>query len=108
MQKDRTIQRPKQQLAQQQEEKRQWEEQILELEEYVHIQEDYNSEKMAEAELKTIAAQKAHEEDKRQWELTNSNLEKSCTELEGRYERKRLDLLVAEAKLMQVKGSTNA
>ena len=52
------------QLAQWQEEKRQQEEQILELEEYVHIQDDYFSNQMAEAELKTTVTEEAHEEDK--------------------------------------------
>ena len=61
---------------------------------------------MAEAELKITASQEAHEDDKRQWELTNSELQSRYTELENWYERKRLDLLVAEAKLLQSQGST--
>ena len=105
--KDKAIQRLIQQLVQQQEEKRQQEEQILELEEYVCIQEDYITNQMAEAELKAIATQEEHEKDNRQWELRNSELQNRCTELEGQYERKRLDLLVAEAKLMQAEGSAN-
>ena len=64
------------------------------------IQEDYFTDQMAEAELKAITTQEVHEEDKRQWELTNSEMQNRCTELEGRYEKKRLDLLVIEAKLM--------
>ena len=41
------------------------EEKILELEEYVHIQEDYFVDQMAKAELKTKAAQEAYDDDKR-------------------------------------------
>ena len=48
-----------------------------------------------------------HEEDKRQWESTNSDLQSCFTKLESRYEKKRLHLLVAEAKLMQAEGGTN-
>ena len=66
----------------------------------MRIQEDYFSDQMDEVELKMTTTQEAHEEDKRQWELTNSELQNCCTELEGRYEKKRLDLLVIEAKLM--------
>ena len=49
-----------------------------------------------------------HNEEKRQLESANTELQTRCTELEARYEKKRLDLLVAEAKLMQVEGVTNA
>ena len=63
---------------------------------------------MAKEERRITAAQEAHEDDKRQWESTNSELQNRCIELEGRYERKRLDLLVAEAKLLQAEGSANA
>ena len=44
---------------------------------------------------------------KRQWESTNSKLQNRCKELEDRYERKRLNLLVAEAKLLEAEGSAN-
>ena len=63
---------------------------------------------MAKVELWTTAAQEAHEDDKRQRELTSSELQNRYTKLEDQYERKRLDLLVVEAKLLQAKGSTNA
>ena len=49
-----------------------------------------------------------HNEEKQQLESANTKLQKCCTELEARYEKKRLDLLVAEAKLMQAEGATNA
>ena len=106
--KDNGIQQLKQQLAQQQEENRQRAEQILEIEEYVRIQEDYFVNPMAEAELQTNATQEVHKEEKQQLESANTNLQKRCIELEARYEKKRLDLLVAEAKLMQAEGGTNA
>ena len=77
----------------------------MELEEYDCIQENYFANRMAEAVLPTIATQEVHEEEKRQLELANTNLQKCYTELHARYERKRLDLLVAEAKLMQVEGA---
>ena len=38
----------------------------------------------------------------------NAELQQRCRELGDQYERKRLDLLVAEAKLLQAEGSTNA
>ena len=37
-------------------------------------QEDYFADQMVEAELKSTVVQEAHEDDKRQWELTNSEL----------------------------------
>ena len=103
--KNEAIVQLKQQLAQQQDEKKQQEEQILDLEEYVHIQEDYFTNQITEAELKATATQEVHEEEKWQWESTNSNLQSCCTELEAMYEKKRLELLVTEAKLMQAEGS---
>ena len=60
--KDAAIQGLKRQLAQQQEEKRKNEEQILELEEYVRTQEDYFANQMVEVELKSTVVQEAHED----------------------------------------------
>ena len=37
--------------------------------------------------------------------MTNFELKNRCTKLEDQYENKRLDLLVAKAKLMQAEGS---
>ena len=71
-------------------------------------QEDYFADQMVEAELKSTVVQEAHEDDKRQWELTNAELKNRCTKLEDEYERQRLDLLVVEAKLMQAEGSATA
>ena len=56
----------------------------MELEEYVCIWEDYFSDQMVEAELKTNAAQEAYDDDKRQWEVKNSKLQQ-CTKIGDQY-----------------------
>ena len=72
------------------------------------IQEDSFVDQMVEAEFKTQAAQEAYDYDKQQWEVMNAKLQQHCTKLGDQYERKRLDLFVSEAKLLQAEGSTNA
>ena len=74
----------------------------------MRIQEDYFVNQMVEAELKATMTQEAHEEEKWQLESMNSDLQSRFTRLEARYEKKRLDLLIAEANLMQAEGVTNA
>ena len=105
---DDAIQQLKRQLAQQQDEVRQQLEQTQELKEYICIHEDYFVEQMAKAELQKFVMQTEHDEEKQQLESANINLETNCTEMEVKYEKKRLELLVVEAKLMQAEGSTNA
>ena len=81
----------------------------MEIEEYVRNQEDYFATQLAKVELQTTATQKeVHNKEKRQLESANTELQTRCTELDARYGKKRLDLLVAEAKLMQAEGGTNA
>ena len=63
---------------------------------------------MAETELQKEATQDAHEKEKRRLESVNTDLTRTCAELKVRYENKQLELLIAEAKLMQAEGSNNA
>ena len=74
----------------------------------MRIQENYFSTQLPKAELKATMTQEAHEEEKWQLESMNSDLQSRFTRLEARYEKKRLDLLIAEANLMQAEGATNA
>ena len=62
---------------------------------------------MAEAKLKATMTQEVHEEEKRNGNQQILIYKSTIPKLEDRYEKKRLDLLVAEAKLMQAEGGTN-
>ena len=86
----------------------QQEEKVQELEEYIQIQEDYFAKKMSKSILQQAVTHEAHEKETEQLESVNTNLTRICAELEVKYEEKRLALLIAEAKLMSEKGSTEA
>ena len=58
-------------------------------------------EQLFERELQTVDTQEAHEKEKERLESVNADLRTICTELEVKYEKKRLELLVDEVKRMQ-------
>ena len=63
---------------------------------------------MAALELQKVATQQVHDEEKRHLESVHyTDLQTLCAKMEVKYEKKRQELLVAEAKLMQEEGSTN-
>ena len=62
---------------------------------------------MAETELPKETTQEVHEEEKWRLESVNTDLTRNCVVLKVRYENKQLELLIAEAKLMQAEGSNN-
>ena len=95
-------------MAQQQDETKQHEEKVQELEEYIRIQEDYFVEQITETELQTFDIREAHEKEKECLNLVNVDLTRICTKLEVKYEKKRLELLVAETKLITKQVSAEA
>ena len=105
--KDMLIQDLQRQLAQQQEDTKQYMEQVDELEEYVISQETCFTTQLAgrdqiieEANSKIVKLQD-------DWNTEKADLERQCEEIRKISEQRRLDLYVAEAKLMQAEGSNN-
>ena len=99
--KDNVIQDLRQQLAQQQETTRQ---QVEELEEYVKSQETCFTTQLAGKDKLIDEINEKIIQQQNDWNEENAKLENQLTVSEKR----RLDLLVAQAKLMQAEGHTNA
>ena len=59
---------------------------------------------MAHVELQKVVMQEEHDEERRRLELMNTDLQTNCTEMGVKYAKKILELLVAEAKLIQAEG----
>ena len=106
--KDMLIQDLQRQLAQQQEDTKQYVEQADELEEYVISQEACFTTQLAgrdkiieEANSKIVKLQG-------DWNTEKADLERQCEEIRKITEQRRLDLYVAKAKLMQAEGGSKA
>ena len=106
--KDMLIQDLQRQLAQQQEDTKQYVEQVDELEEYVISQETCYTTQLAgrdqiieEGNSKIVQLQE-------DWNTEKAELQRQCEEIRKISEQRRLDLYVAEAKLMQAKGGSQA
>ena len=103
--KDNVIQDLRQQLAQQQETTRQ---QVEELEEYVKSQETCFTTQLAGKDKLIDEINEKIIQQQNNWNEEKAKLENRCAEIQTVSEKRRLDLLVAQAKLMQAEGHTNA
>ena len=82
--KDEAIQWLKRRLVQQQDETKQHEAKVQELEEYIRVQEDYFAERVTEAETKTADIRDAHEKETKCVNLVNDDLTRICVKLEAK------------------------
>ena len=107
--KDNLIQKLRRQLAQQQEATRQNAEQVEELEEYVSIQETCFTTQLAGKDKLIEEINEKINQQQEDWKVEREEMKKRCVKIETIDSKKRrLDLLVAQAKLMQAEGDTNA
>ena len=95
------------QLVLQQEDARQNAEQVEELKEYASIQASCFTTQLAGRdqiieEVNTKIIQQQND-----WNAEKEKLENKCAEMQTVSEKRRVDLYVAEAKLMQAEGATN-
>ena len=106
--KDNLIQDLHRQLVQHEEATRQNVEQVEELEEYVSIQETCLTTQLAGRDKLIEEINHKIIQEQNDWNAEKEKLEKRCGEIQAISEKRRLDLLVAQAKLMQAEGETNA
>ena len=95
-------------LAQEQETTRQNVEQVEELEEYVNVQIEYFAEKMVGKDKLLNKINEKYNKQQEEWEAARATLERQCSEVEVVSEKRRLDLLLAQNKLLQTEGENNA
>ena len=105
--KNNLIQALHRQLEKQQESTRQYVEQVDELEEYVISQEACFTRQLAGRDHIIEEANSKIVQHQNDWNMEKAELERQCVEIWKISEQRRLDLYVAEAKLMQAEGSNN-
>ena len=101
------IQDLQRQLTEQQEDTRQYVEQVDELENYVISQEACFTTQLAGRDQIIEEANSKIIQLKDDWITEKTKLQKQCEEIRKISEQRRLDLYVAEAKLMQIEGTKN-
>ena len=106
--KENLIQDLQKQLAEQQEEKQQYVEQVDELEEYVVSQETCYTTQLAGRDQIIEEANNKIAQLQADWNTEKAELQKQYEEIRKISEQRRLDLYVAKAKLMQDKGGSQA
>ena len=96
------------QMEQQKEETKQYVEQVDELKEYMLSQEACFTTQLASRDQIIEEANSELVQQQNDWNTEKPEMEKQCVEIRAISEQRRLDLYVAEAKLMQVEGANNA
>ena len=79
-----------------------------ELEEYIKIQEEYFVEELTRKETMLNENNEKYNRQQEEWESARSTLERRYSEVEVVSEQRRLDLLVAQGKLLETEGENNA
>ena len=82
--------------------------QVDELEEYVITQEACFTTQLAGRDQIIEEVNNKIIQQQNDWNAEKEKLEKKCAEIQSVSEKRRLDLYIAKAKLMQAEGATNA
>ena len=79
-----------------------------ELEDYVNVQTEYFAEEMVEKDTLLNEINEKYNKQHEEWEADRAILERRCSKVEVVFEKRQLELLLVQNKLLQTEAENNA